>query len=106
VLPAALTRYEHHTVSMESVVRLETGVWRVSVGKWPLQVYVDVPVPRRQDPAAAVGNGELATQEERTRAPGSPPRGRGNLPASDAVSNVRAYLERKGEARMAMAYYY
>ena len=33
-------------------------------------------------------------------------RGRGNLPAPDAVPDVRAYLERKGEARMAMAYYY
>jgi hypothetical protein len=105
VLPAALARYEHHAVSIESVVRLEAGIWRVSVGKWPLQVYVDVPVPRRQDPTAT-GNGELATQEERTRVPGSPGRGRGNLPVPDAVPDVRAYLERKGEARMAMAYYY
>jgi hypothetical protein len=106
VLPAALARYEHHMVSIESVVRLEAGVWRVSVGKWPLQIYVDVPVPRRQDPSTA-DNGEMATQEERTRVPGSPPaRGRGNLPVPDAVADVRAYLERKGEARMAMAYYY
>src|SRR5215469_6985510 len=107
VLPASLARYEHHMVSIESVVRLEAGIWRVSVGKWPLQVYVDVPVPRRQDPTmTAPGNGELATQEERTRLPGSPVRGRGNLPVPDAVADVRAYLERKGEARMAMAYYY
>ena len=106
VLPASLARYEHHAVSIESVVRLEAGVWRVSVGKWALQVYVDVPVPRRQDPTAMAGNGELATQEERTRVPGSPNRARGNLPVPDAVADARAYLERKGEARMAMAYYY
>jgi hypothetical protein len=106
VLPASLARYEHHMVSIESVVRLEAGVWRVSVGKWPLQIYVDVPVPRRQDPSAP-SNGEMATQEERTRVPGSPSaRGRGNLPVPDAVPDVRAYLERKGDARMAMAYYY
>ncbi len=107
VLPATLSRYEHHMVSVESVVRLEAGIWRVSVGKWPLQIYVDVPVPRRQDPTALDSDGELVTQEERTRVPGSPAaRGRGNLPAPDAAADVRAYLERKGEARMAMAYYY
>jgi hypothetical protein len=107
VLPAVLSRYEHDAVSIESVVRLEAGVWRVCVGKWPLQVYVDVPVPRRQDPTmAAPANGELVTQEERTRVPGPAARGRGNLPVPDAVPDVRAYLERKGEARMAMAYYY
>jgi hypothetical protein len=106
VLPAALAQYEHHAVSIESVLRLDAGIWRVSVGKWPLQVYVDVPVPRRQDPIPAAGNGELITQEERTRVPGSPARGRGNLPVPDAVADVRAYLERKGEARMAIAYYY
>src|SRR5215469_16450011 len=104
VLPASLSRYEHHAVSIESVVRLETGVWRVSVGKWPLQVYLDVPVPRRQDPAERASNGALTTQEERTRVPGAP--ARGAPPVPDAVADVRAYLERKSEARMAMAYYY
>jgi hypothetical protein len=101
VLPAALARYEHHTVGIESVIRLESGVWRVSVGKWPLQVYVDVPVPRRNDPLTGAGNGDPTTQEARTRV-----RGRGNRPVPDAVSDVRAYLDRKGEARMAIAFYY
>ena len=106
VLPAALSRYEQHAVGLESVLRLESGVWRVSVGKWPLQVYIDVPVPRRQDPTAPASNGQLTTLEERTRVPGAPVRGRGAPPVPDAVPDVRAYLERKGEARMAMAYYY
>jgi hypothetical protein len=106
VLPAALTRYEQHAVAVESVLRLESGVWRVSVGKWPLQVYNGVPVPRRQDPTAPASNGQLTTMEERTRVPGAPARGRGVPPAPDAVPDVRAYLGRKGEARMAMAYYY
>ena len=106
VLPAALSRYEQHAVGLESVLRLESGVWRVSVGKWPLQVYSDVPVPRRQDPTAPASNGQLTTLEERTRVPGAPVRGRGAPPVPDAVPDVRAYLERKGEARMAMAYYY
>jgi hypothetical protein len=106
VLPAALARYEQHAVGIESMVRLESGVWRVSVGKWPLQVYLDVPVPRRHDPVAPAGDGALTTQEERTRVPGSAGRGRGARPVPDAVPDVRAYLERKGEARMAMAYYY
>jgi hypothetical protein len=106
VLPAALTRYEQHAVGLESVLRLESGVWRVSVAKWPLQVYIDVPVPRRQDPTAPAGNGALTTQEEKTRVPGAPARGRGVPPVPDAVPDVRAYLERKGEARIAMAYYY
>jgi len=88
------------------VLRLESGVWRVSVGKWPLQVYIDVPVPRRQDPTAQAGNGALTTQEEKTRVPGAPARGHGIPPVPDAVPDVRAYLERKGEARLAMAYYY
>ena len=106
VLPAALARYEQHAVGLESVLRLESGVWRVSVGKWPLQVYIDVPVPRRQDPTAPASNGQLTTLEERTRVPGAPVGGRGAPPVPDAVPDVRAYLERKGEARMAMAYYY
>jgi hypothetical protein len=106
VLPAALARYEQHNVGFESVVRLESGVWRVSVGKWPLQVYVDVPVPRRNEALTGTGNGEPTTQEARTRGPGTQVRGRGNLPVPDAVSDVRAYLDRKGEARMAIAFYY
>jgi hypothetical protein len=106
VLPAVRARYEQHAVGMESVVRLESGVWRVSVGKWPLQVYIDVPVPRRHDPTAPASNGELTTQEEKTRVPGAPVRGRGAQPVSSAVPDARAYLGRKGEARMAMAYYY
>ena len=94
VLPAALSRYEQHAVGLESVLRLESGVWRVSVGKWPLQVYIDVPVPRRQDPTAPASNGQLTTLEERTRVPGAPVRGRGAPPVPDAVPDVRAYLER------------
>jgi hypothetical protein len=105
VLPAALARYERHTVCIESVLRLESGIWRVSVGKWPLQAYVDVPVPRRHGPITVSGD-ESATQEERARLPGTQARGRGNLPVPDAVSDVRAYLDRKGEARMAIAFYY
>jgi hypothetical protein len=106
VLPAALTRYEQHAVGLESVLRLETGVWRVSVGKWPLQMYIDVPVPRRQDPTVQASNGALTTQEEKTRVPGAPVRGRGVAPVADVVPGVRTYLERRSEARMAMAYYY
>jgi hypothetical protein len=105
VLPAALARYEPHAVSIESVVRLERGVWRVSVGKWPLQVYVDVAVPRRLDPVITSHTAEPTTQEARTRRAGAA-RGNGAQPADGAVNDVRAYLDRKGEARMAIAYYY
>jgi hypothetical protein len=106
VLPAALARYEQDAVGIESVVRLGSGVWRVSVGKWPLQVYVDVPVPRRNDLLPATGSGEPTTQEANTRAPGDRVRGRGKAPVPDAVADVRAYLDRKGEARIAIAFYY
>jgi hypothetical protein len=105
VLPASLARYEQHAVVMESVLRLESGVWRLSVGKWPLQIYVDVPVPRRHDPIAAGSGDESATREERARHLGAA-RGRGNLPVPDAVPDARAYLDRKTEARVAIAYYY
>jgi hypothetical protein len=106
VLPAALARYEQHAVGIESVVRLGSGVWRVSVGKWPLQVYVDVPVPRRNDLLTTTGGGEPTTQEANTRAPGDRVRGRGKAPVPDAVADVRAYLDRKDESRMAIAFYY
>jgi hypothetical protein len=106
VLPAALARYEEYAVSIESVLRLESGVLRVSVGKWPLQVYVDVPVPRRLNPVVTSHTAEPTTQEARTRRAGAAPRGNGTPPAADAVNDVRAYLDRKGEARMAIAYYY
>lgn len=106
VLPAALARYEEHAVSIESVLRLESGVWRVSVGKWPLQVYVDVPVPRRLNPVVTSHTAEPATQEARARRAGAAPRGNGTPPVAGAVNEVRAYLDRKGEARMAVAYYY
>ena len=105
VLPAALARYEESTVCLESVLRLDSGIWRVSVGKWPLQAYVDVPVPRRHEMIGVSGE-ESVTQEARTRLPSTVLRGRGNLPAPGAVADVRGYLERKGEARMAIAYYY
>src|SRR5262252_10222079 len=40
VLPRALDGFERYPVP------LETGVWLVSVGKWPLQLFVNVPAYR------------------------------------------------------------
>jgi hypothetical protein len=63
-------------------------------------------VPRRLDPVITSHTGEPATQEARTRRGGAAVRGNGTPPAAGAVNDVRAYLDRKGEARMAIAFYY
>jgi hypothetical protein len=84
---------------------LEAGAWLVSVGNWVLPVRLDAPPRRASEPAAPVGDEQLATQEKRV--PGdSALAKRGTPPRPDAAGRVRNYFARNAVARMAMAYHY
>lgn len=99
MLPMAPARYE--TVP----VRLEDGAWLVSVGKWVLPLCIEVPVQRRGQPTVPLSKGQALTQEG-VRQNGSSAPGRRSSPSPDAAAKVRAFFQRNGTARMAMAYYY
>ena len=85
-------------------VRLDEGSWLVSVGKWVLQLCVDVPVDRRDQPTVPHGDEQPRTQDGRYLENGSA--SPGNRPQPDAVAKVRTFFDRNGAACMAMAYYY
>jgi hypothetical protein len=99
VLPMAPERYE--TVP----VRLAAGQWLISVGKWVLPLCVDVLSQHRGRPTVPLSGSQARTQE------GAAPNGSAGLghdspPLGDAVSRVRAFFERNGTARLAIAYLY
>jgi hypothetical protein len=86
---------------------LEDGAWLVGVGTWVLRLRLEIPARRAAEPAVPRGE-EPATQDARVRANGAPGLA-GSRPGrsrQEAVAHVRAYFERNGTARMAMAYYY
>jgi len=86
---------------------LDDGAWLVSIGTWVLRLRLEIPVRRAAEPAVPRGD-EPATQDAKVRAnggPGSRP-GRSGRSRQEAVAHVRAYFERNGTARTAMAYYY
>jgi hypothetical protein len=84
-------------------VVLVEGGWLVSVGGWVLAMKLE-PAGDGDEPAAAGGHEQPATQESRVR-PGTASR-RGSPPRPEAVTDVRAWFGRNGTARMAMAFHY
>jgi hypothetical protein len=86
-------------------VVLEEGAWLVSVGPWVLPLRLEGAARRRATPAAPYGSEQPPTQDERVRAVGPAAR-RGSPPRSEAVADVRAWFDRNGTARMAMAFHY
>ena len=82
-------------------VVLENGAWLVSVGTWVLPLRLEAPARRGTQPAAPHSSEQPPTQEERVRVArrGSPPR-------PEAAADVRAWFDRNGTARMAMALHY
>lgn len=99
VLPMAPAQYE--TVPL----RLDDGSWLVSVGKWVLPLCIDVPSQHRSQPTVPLSPGQPPTQEGHLRN-GTSVAGQPSPPLPDAVARVRAFFDRNGTARMAMAYYY
>lgn len=97
VLPRALDGFERYPVP------LETGVWLVSVGKWPLQLFVNVPAYRGPDLGSPDMGSESSTVAGEPLAEGLQHE---NPPRPDAVSRARTYLERSRQGRLTLAYYY
>jgi len=85
-------------------VALEDGGWLVSVGTWVLPLRLEAPVRRSHPASAPRGKEQPPTQEEGSRTIGSPVRRRPHRP--EAAADVRAYFDRNGTARMAMAFHY
>jgi hypothetical protein len=83
-------------------VVLEDGAWLVSVGTWVLPLRLEAPARRGPGPTAPQGSEQPPTQEERVRAAGR----RGSPPRPEAAVDVRAWFDRNGTARMAMALHY
>jgi hypothetical protein len=86
-------------------VVLGDGAWLVCVGSWVLRLRIEVPAQRPAGPAAPRGDEQPPTQDAKVLANGSAGRP-GSRPRQEAVARVRAYFERNGTARMAMAYHY
>jgi hypothetical protein len=84
---------------------LEPGAWLVSVGNWVLPLRLDAPPGQSGEPAAPVGDEQLATQEKQVPGDGALAK-RGSPPRPDAAERVRGYFARNAMARLAMAFHY
>lgn len=100
VLPRALAGFERYPVLLAS------GMWLVSVGRWPLQLFVNVPAYRGADLGAADMESELSTVAGAALTQGFPGLRHHDPPRPDAVARARAYLDRSRYGRLALAYYY
>jgi hypothetical protein len=100
VLPRALDGFERYPAL------LDTGVWLVSVGKWPLQLFVNVPAYKGPDLGALDLGNELSTVAGGALTQDFPGLQHHNSPRPDAVARARAYLNRSRHGRLALAYYY
>lgn len=98
VLPMATAA--HETLP----VRLDGGTWLLCVGKWVLPISIDVPADRREHPTAPHSYDQPPTQEG-TNLLGAVVVST-KPPLAGAVEKTRAFFERNGNARMAVAYYY
>jgi hypothetical protein len=88
VLPRAVDGFERYPV------RLGTGVWLVSVGAWPLQLFANVPA-RPGDDLGIPGDADESSTVGGTALPQAfPGFQRHRPPRPDAVSRARAYLVR------------
>lgn len=100
VLPRALDGFERYPVL------LETGVWLLSVGKWPLQLFVNVRAYKGADlDVPDLGNG-ISTVAGGAFTQDFPGLQHHNSPRAEAVDRARAYLDRSRYGRLALAYYY
>ncbi len=97
ILPMAPAHYEALPVV------LEEGSWLVSVAKWVVRLrleFADEPVGLpsgpRTDTQPVTQDGRVLTGRPRA----------GGQPVEDAVARVRAWFDRNGTARLAMAFYY
>jgi hypothetical protein len=86
-------------------VVLEDGGWLVSVGTWVLPLRLEAPAHHGGRPSAEHGSEQPPTQGEEARAGGLATR-RGSPRRPEAAADVRAYFDRNGTARMAMAFHY
>ncbi len=84
---------------------LRRGTWLVSVGTWVLPLRLEAAAGQVTQPGTLRPDQQAATQEKRVQPNGTPAR-RGSPPRPDAAERVRAYFQRNGTARMAMAYHY
>ena len=84
---------------------LEDGAWLISVSTQVLRLRLEIPARRAAEPAVPRGDEQPATQDAKVRANGAAGRP-GGRSRQEAVAHVRAYFERNGTARMALAYYY
>jgi len=97
VLPTALDGFERYPVL------LETGVLLISVGKWPLQLFVNVRAYEGADlDTPDMGNG-LSTVAGGAFTRDLPGLQHQNSPREDAVDRARAYLDRSRYGRLALA---
>jgi hypothetical protein len=97
VLPMAPVRYEALPVV------LEEGSWLVSVSSWVVRLRLTVAAAPAARPAGAPADTQPVTQDGRVLSGQARP---GGPPGEDAVARVRAWFERNGTARLAMAFYY
>jgi hypothetical protein len=91
VLPAVAASYEAQPV------RLDGGLWLVSVASWVLRLRLDMPTASGTDPPDPDDDEAAITQDGNIVRRGGPP---------GAVDRVRGYFERNAMARLATAYYY
>jgi hypothetical protein len=97
VLPMAPARYEALPVV------LEEGTWLVSVASWVVRLRLAVAAEPATPPPGAPTDTQPVTQDGRVL---SGHARAGGPPGEDAVARVRAWFERNGTARLAMAFYY
>jgi hypothetical protein len=97
VLPMAPARYEALPVV------LEEGTWLVSVASWVVRLRLAVAAEPATPPPGAPTDTQPVTQDGRVL---SGQARAGGPPGEDAVARVRAWFERNGTARLAMAFYY
>jgi hypothetical protein len=98
ILPMAPAHYEALPVV------LEEGSWLVSVAQWVVRLRLEFAAEPVAVPPGAPTDTQPVTQDGRVLAGRSA--GRGGAPGDDAVTRVRAWFERNGTARLAMAFYY
>jgi hypothetical protein len=85
-------------------VVLDDGGWLVSVGTWVLPLRLEAPAHRGRRPAERPSE-QPPTRGEEAR-PGGLATRRGSPRRPEAAADVRAYFDRNGTARMAMAFHY
>ncbi len=111
VTAAAVERFAHHVLPAapehyEALpFGLGEGTWLVSVGSWVVRLRLERTRRPHRDDGTATDRKLPPTQDGRVPAHGLPAR-ENSVPRDGAADRVRAFFERNGTARLAMAYYY